>query len=356
MFYWICFFIVTLTLAFFIEKRKNAGKSYHWFVVILFFILVYFSAFRDGLGQDYAPYMLMFESHSSRDFISYILSVIVSNTVLSSVFAFLVYSIVTQYFFLKTMLRHKEFFIIFMAYVGGGLYSMGFNEVRQTAAVAIFVYSIKYIETKKIYKFLFFIFLATLFHKSAFILFPIYFIGYVRKKYIFGLILFVVLFIPFFYSNRAVDFLDFLSLSTSYVERTDKSGISIGLYNFTYIPIFLFITYVFFRSKDDSFKLIYILSLLFFISFLFSMFIPYFYRITRYFHLYFYISYTLLFLLPFRRIVYSALIVLFASLMISTTFSSNRLIVPTRILSPFTLFEDEYSVYEIEYYNNLVHD
>lgn len=355
MFYWICFFIVTLNLAYLIEKRKNTEKSYNCFVTILFFILVYFSAFRDGLGQDYASYMLIFESHSNRDVVSNILSVIVSNTILSSVFAFLVYSIVTQYFFLKTMLRYKEFFIIFMAYVSG-LYSMGFNEVRQTAAVAIFVYSIEYIETKRIYKFLFFIFLASLFHKSALILFPIYFIGYVRKKYIFCLMFFVILFIPFFYSKQAITFLDFLNFSTDYVENSYTTGISVGLYNFTYIPIFLFITYVFFRSKNDSFQHIYILSFLFFVSFLFSMFIPYFYRITRYFCLYFYISYTLLFLLPFRRCIYALFVVLFASLMINTAFSSNRLVVPTRILSPFTLFEDEYYVYEKEYYNNLVHD
>ena len=67
------------------------------------------------------------------------------------------------------------------------MYLYSFTQVRQYIAIAIFLYATKYITEKKKIKYFLSICIAALFHKTALIYLPIYFIGNIKltkRKYI----------------------------------------------------------------------------------------------------------------------------------------------------------------------------
>src|SRR5699024_12644470 len=76
---------------------------------------------------------------------------------------------------------------IFFIYLGFMLYIVGkFPDLlyagRQQLAIAIVVYSLKYIFDNKLYKFLLFTLLASTFHIIAFIVLPFYFLFHYSKN------------------------------------------------------------------------------------------------------------------------------------------------------------------------------
>ena len=81
--------------------------------------------------------------------------------------------------------------------VFGGHYVGWMNGIRQIIAACIFVYSIQFIYDRKALKYFLLIFIATLFHKSAVLLFVFYFIpqrDYFKNRFIsLGLLLLAVI-------------------------------------------------------------------------------------------------------------------------------------------------------------------
>lgn len=69
-----------------------------------------------------------------------------------------------------------SFFLI----IALGIFGNTFNAVRQYLALAMFLFSIKYIRTGGFIKYLILILIASLFHSSAIVLVPIYFIRYFK--------------------------------------------------------------------------------------------------------------------------------------------------------------------------------
>lgn len=93
--------------------------------------------------------------------------------------------------------------------------------VRQTIAVAIFVYSWKHIERRELKKFLIYVFLASTFHITAIVTIPIYFIWNKflnLKKYILTIILFIVLGLLF---KEAMIKLLFIIGGNSFADKLD---------------------------------------------------------------------------------------------------------------------------------------
>lgn len=88
---------------------------------------------------------------------------------------FAVFAFVTLLFFLKAFARQSvdfsQTFFLFMAF---GLYFQTFNTVRYYLALSIALFSMKYVLEKDYLKFVFWIFLAALFHKSVLIVLPVY--------------------------------------------------------------------------------------------------------------------------------------------------------------------------------------
>ena len=103
----------------------------------------------------------------------------------------------TWYFFIKGSQKY-QFLLPLMLYfaITSGFFLWTMSGLRQSLAIMIFFYSIKYIIEKKLLHYSIMISIATLFHSSALILFPIYFIYKIKfNQKIFSIIYIVSLFL-----------------------------------------------------------------------------------------------------------------------------------------------------------------
>lgn len=120
--------------------------------------------------------------------------------------------LIGPYFFIKKY--SKNYLISVILFIVLGLYSYNFFVIRQTIAMSIALFGIKYVEEKKFPEFLVITVIAALFHKTIILFLLIYFIGNkkIDKKYllqwlaVFGIMLLIKDFVinqiyKFMYSN-----------------------------------------------------------------------------------------------------------------------------------------------------------
>ncbi|MBD5310863.1 MAG: EpsG family protein [Bacteroides sp.] len=183
--------------------------------IIITILIVYFSAFRDGLGMDYVAYkeqcerirplpdeyILLFEPL----FVKFTNYICISP--FSYVFFFLITSIIINTSCLFVYYRTTNFSLATFFFVCfPGLFIMSFNTLRQFIVASIFLL-ISYIwyykynskDTSKIRILLLILLLITFFiHKSAIILIPILFVGKWKIRPLIAiLILLITYIIPF---------------------------------------------------------------------------------------------------------------------------------------------------------------
>lgn len=182
MLYWINFILIALFFCFIsINLRSNINIS-KFSQTCLILTLVYFSAFRDGLGQDYDGYydILLkgyFNEFQWKEPGFSLFSNIIYFTSFSPIFFFLMMALLTNYFFIKSFYRYQHTFLIVFIYLTGSIFYFNtFNLVRQMCAASIFMYGIKFVEEKKLLYYMICIFIAASFHISAIFLAPIYYI------------------------------------------------------------------------------------------------------------------------------------------------------------------------------------
>lgn len=107
---------------------------------------------------------------------------------------FLISSIITVLFVNASLSRFDNRYIYvfgFYIFIFSGFYTQSFNIVRQSMAMAMALYSLKYVEDRKFFPFLITIIGSSFFHMSSLIFLPVYYIGYIslsRKKLFIGLI------------------------------------------------------------------------------------------------------------------------------------------------------------------------
>lgn len=91
---------------------------------------------------------------------------------------FAVFAFVTLYFFLKAFWRQSvDFSQTFFLFMMLGLYFQTFNTVRYYLALALALYSMKYVLERDFIQFVFWIVLAAFFHKSVLLVLPTYFLA-----------------------------------------------------------------------------------------------------------------------------------------------------------------------------------
>lgn len=291
MFIWFLFYIVELffvSLAYLTKDPR--GKKILYSVSAL--IAIYFSAFRNGLGTDYKGYLEIIDSpyNYGEPLFNYIKNIIVE-TNFSPVFFFAFCSIVTIWLFWKYLDdKNNEFaslsIVIFLSLPG--LYFNTFNIVRQYFAAAIFIYSLKYIQSRQLIQYTLCIAFSCTMHYSSIILFPLYFV--LNKKYsvieylIFTIIIGVIAFALEPILNTLI------LLSDRYSVYLDSATEGAGKSTITFLCLILLVIY-FLKSKQSKktveespymvmtvnmFILYTIFSLITYINF-------YFYRIAFYF-------------------------------------------------------------------------
>lgn len=191
-FYNVFFFIVLL--CFYKGRRKKK------IALIGFYLLICLAVLRYDIGYDYDVYfrfvrnisqvsynevsLLAFMLNSSEQFymepLFIFLSSITSFTVWNPVLVIGFYSLVTLSMFYVSLKRINGLFWGFTIIIMMGYLFISFDQIRQAAAISIFVFSLKYVEMNQWKKYILCIILASLFHVSILIVSP--FVYFMRDK------------------------------------------------------------------------------------------------------------------------------------------------------------------------------
>ena len=259
--YFIIIFIC-FNLAFAGSKCKNITDR-KIIMTVLFFILFLFSALRYDTGYDYSyTYLPGYYkivnggvTHFEPLFVllnKFVFYVFNNVDFLFGLCSFITIGIIVAWVFKES----SDYFISIVMLFATRFYLYSFTQVRQYIAIAIFLYSIKYIINKNFKKYFFNIIIASLFHKTAFLYFPIYFLNRLkidRKKF---LLIFIIapLFSPLF--NRL-----YIIIGNYFYHNYMASNYGVGnssIVSTVLALIFSIITFIYMNKLDNDKYNIYI--------------------------------------------------------------------------------------------------
>lgn len=191
--YFIVLFIVII-LAFMSEKVRNNKKIYNLFIILIFLVLVLFAGLRSKVvGTDTGMYVGRFLrlnqdvatliNNSSRIEIGYRFLELFAKMISDNYISLLLFiAFVTLYFQIRGIYRLSvNPLISIFVLITFGIYTYVFNGTRQAIAAAIYLYALYYLVKGNFKKYLLWILLAFLFHKSVVLMIPLYFLF--RKKF-----------------------------------------------------------------------------------------------------------------------------------------------------------------------------
>jgi hypothetical protein len=203
-------FYVYLSIYFFLGSvkeeifKKNKSK-------FLIFLLIFFFCFTYQMGTDWLSYqnyyenifpntslenLLMKNARIERGYV--LLNIIFYNLGFNyEIFSGIILSFCTytilKYMQEKSQNKYIAFYIFFIYAFNAALLE---PLMRQVIALAFFIISLKYLEKRRFLKFILVVFLAAQFHRTAYLLLPLYFINYIKfslKKVIIMIISFKLL-------------------------------------------------------------------------------------------------------------------------------------------------------------------
>ena len=157
----------------------------------IFLLLAGASALRIYTGNDYQTYISHFHDIYRGN---YVVTERGFNLVVTAVYRFFreeyylvifgIFAFLTVGVFLKALYDQSvEFPMSFFLFMALGAYFQTYNTVRYYFALAIVLYSMRYILRKQYIRFLAVILIASLFHKTALIVIPLYLLAAVRWKW-----------------------------------------------------------------------------------------------------------------------------------------------------------------------------
>lgn len=286
MLYWIIFLTISLILAHFSIHHRYEKKIRLIAKYLLLIVVVYFSGFRDGLGQDYNNYYrnLIDGTYLNITYYEPLLGLIANLiyfTNLSPIFFFLFCATITNVCFFKIFYKYENTLIIIFIYLTGTIFYFNtFNLVRQMFAASIFMYSTMYIKERNFFKYLFSILLAASMHISSLFLIPVYFFGNRNfPQYLYIIILFLSI---LFGQVLIIDLVPILSKLTNLYEHHLTTNVSASSGMLTlFFNLYLILFIIFKRSilvtRNDI-----IAFNMFYIGVIFYNLVPSFYYIFRF--------------------------------------------------------------------------
>lgn len=239
-------------LSIYTGTRINVG-GYDYHVYKYFYELPYF---QNPYGYEYFFILL-------RDFSKFLgLNYNFFLLFLSFIFNFIIYKLFISYSRYPTL--------SFLIYLSTFYYWHNFTIIRNFIAIIIFWISLKYIIERKIFIYIFLITLACFFHKTAIILYPLYFLlnyGFTKKSLSFLFILSLII-NPLSFIIFKLN-ISFLGLS----ERLNRYSHIIEHGNFyEFLELLIFVTILLFYFKNSTKKESVLLNLNIFALFIFISF------------------------------------------------------------------------------------
>ena len=257
---YIAMIICTVSLALCMPYSYKKGDLCLYSNKLLVFLPPFFIlALRHGVGRDYFwTYVPIFKqlakskNYEGVEFGYILLNKIILIFTENYYWLFIITALIFCFFMFKSIFEQSKYRAISTyIFLTAGLYFYSMNVMRQSMGFAIFLYSLKYIRTKNLKKYVFYILIATSIHKSSLVYLPIYFIRNVKidyKKFIF-ISLSIIL-----SKNIIFNFLGMILYNTKYYNYISgfyadptKSMIS-PIINFLIICIFL----LFYKVKSDD--------------------------------------------------------------------------------------------------------
>lgn len=265
------YFLVSLVTGLLAELSVKANKSLRKaFACLSIIVPATFAGLRYGIGTDYfvtyKPYFdylsgngsLLLVNRESLDLGYYLLNVLVIK--LGGNFQLVLYlaSVITFLAFRKAIFPYKEkisiglsTFVFMLMY-----YQASFNIIRQMMAATIVLYSFQYIVQRNPKRFVLWVFIAALFHKTAILVLPFYLLANVvtKRKYKALIIAFYIL---FFYAvfnfdqfTPILNFIDSSGYYSNYLRKVSSFSFSVGLLIRT-VPYILAVFLLWKKIKGD---------------------------------------------------------------------------------------------------------
>lgn len=264
--YFIFLFIVIIVSSL-LQRFRHTPYLSSLFKFILFLVLVLFASLRNAsVGTDTNNYVGSFLSDRNRGYnIFEIQSSIETGYLFLERFAqlltdqywvlLLLVAMITVYFYLKTILKlSKNYGISFLVFITLGSYLFFFNGARQGIAAAIFSFSIIEIKKRNLKKYLLWIALAFLFHKTVIITTPLYYI--LRLKYSTKNLIIIIasslLLINFSFDLLLIFPESFIDRFNVYENRGSRGGLLLTIFYVSITFIFIFLhKFISLRSRKD---------------------------------------------------------------------------------------------------------
>lgn len=245
--------IIACIIAEYGNNDERQSRKYLKIALLPVFVLIAFKS--EDIGSDTSNYIRIF--NNTKDFsldyslsifpevekgyiiINYILSRICKNSQIILIFVGLMVYVSLYKFIIRTA-RLKSLALFF--FVTLGFFQFAMSGIRQTIAICIILWAYPYIKERRLVYFALFIALAMMFHKSAIVFAPTYFIAHMKLKQNNILLMFAGMFILFLMADKlllsAADVMDY-----NYgIEKTGNGYI--------FFFIVCIITYICLKNKD----------------------------------------------------------------------------------------------------------
>lgn len=272
-----------------------------WGLKVTFILIFFFLALRYDFGRDYMGYYKIFESARNYSFVQLfdgtlygeigwlILCWLFKPFGFFAMIAFLaLVNCVIYYRFIKKYVPVKYYWLAVFLYIfSPGLMLLHITAMRQSLAIALFLFSIEYLYKRDFICYFLIIGLASLFHTSAFVLFTIYLLVFLKDRISYKAIFIIILtIISLFFT---VDFLKpflkefILENFERYENYTDLQGSARTLFGSVYYFFLLTLTLFSMRLWRRKTALIFKIYTMIFFIYPLSIVIMFFTRIGMYF-------------------------------------------------------------------------
>jgi len=177
-------FFLCLTFAF-ISEKVTSVKYLAIFISLLFIIGL--SGLRNNVGTDYESYVRIFDTISIDGFTTvepgyYALNKFFKESNKGYLYVFCICSAITYLILYFTLLREKILTLGLLFTFTFGFVFLSNNIIRQALVIPVFFYSIEFIYKRKVLYFILSILLCSLFHFSALLLIPFYWVYKINFK------------------------------------------------------------------------------------------------------------------------------------------------------------------------------
>lgn len=195
------FSIIFSITAFNSEKPFEKKNKYQKISCVLSALpLILIAGLRYNVGQDYdytyKPYfngMLYNVVNKNIEVGFYALTKFIQMFTNDYVWLFIVCAVIYGYFIFASIYEQSPNPALSIFLLVSTQYYFGFlNTMRQYMAIAIFLYAIKYIKKRKIWKYLFLIIIASTLHTSAIVFIPVYFLYNIKITPKNGIVIFTI--------------------------------------------------------------------------------------------------------------------------------------------------------------------